>query len=53
MVIEVPNTELNYYDPNSEIIDNDKIDKQIDNLFNRYVEQKKAYRGAMSLSLVN
>ena len=46
MVFEMPRTDVDYFDPSVEILNETKLDNQIDNLFKEYMRQKEAYRHA-------
>lgn len=50
MVIEMPRAGVDYFDPTVEALDENKIDKQVENLFKEYNRQKSAYRKAFKQS---
>ena len=37
MVFEMPRTDVDYFDPSVEILNETKLDNQIDNLFKEYM----------------
>ena len=46
----MPRPDLDYFDPSVIILDDSKIENQIDNLFKEYHKQKTAYKTAYRLS---
>ena len=50
MVIEMPRPDVDYFDPSVVILDDSKIENQINNLFKEYQKQKTAYKTAFRLS---
>lgn len=50
MVINMPRADVDYFDPSVIVMDEDKIENQINNLFKEYRKQKTAYKTAYRLS---
>ena len=46
----MPRTDVDYFDPNVEALDDSKIDTQVDNLHKEYTKLKTAYREAFRQS---